>query len=803
MNTREALKKRTVKRIVFTAAGTLIISALFMLVFYTLFLIFPYIIIKTGVIAPSPLITIWLLSLALPFSIFLYRFPFFGKKFYNSIIKGTFSAADIKTAVELDRRQGYPAESLRKEETLSAYLAKNFSEKVSSSLEVKEKNIFSHIFTSKLRVAAALIILIIAAGLSIMKTDFLSDIITALRTGLPTELISTGPVIEFEKIEARIIPPAYLESRDIRVVDLKRRGKIKTLEGSKVIISGILKGVTKGELFFSTDKGLEHLPVSIKEINEFETSFLAPTKGAFALEFDRSLNDKKSTEKSRVYRVETYPDMPPEIKIFAPEKEHKIVYGSSFGITFAASDDYGLLEINLLHREADSESGYHRELITRFPREAKKQYNTTYIWNPILKDGEKFQELVYHPGTEKVEYYIEVRDINIFSNKGVSKSETMYVTFTNLFSELKSATDLIKELIRDGKELSEDIKDDRKIQAYREKLQGAIEKFSDELRDILPRSSLINESRKMHNALPGKDKKVVKEKLDSYVTFLERYLNLLNFLMKNENLEMAERTLNKTSSEFESGNYESAFKSLASIAEMLGKDIMKELDEIQKLIDKGDIAEAQERMEKLIKEIQDKLHCELNKYKTIAMGMAKEALKKLEEIIASAKERIKEENKNISTTGQGRIQEGISAQQEINKKLAGLTGMAEKLASENPLVLGNIHSYARTAETFGKQSLTNLERKKTTDALRSEQNVVRYLEALINESEQQKQQLQQMAKGNFNMLMPQDRMSWFVFIPKEAVYTVPVQYKDRIIDMSKERSKSTEAKESFWRDVLE
>ncbi len=803
MKTIEVIKIRIRKRVIFAAVSSLIFSLMILLVFYTMFLIMPELLITIGLIAPAPLYIIWFLSFAVPAGVIIYRNPVFGDKFFSSLLSEKFSPRDIRTAIELDRRKGYPADSIHRDGSLSSFLSDEFSKKVSASLKADEKKIIRSVFPDNKMIAVVLSLIIIASVLSAFRINFLSDIIAALRTGLPAELISIYPVINFEKIEANVQPPAYLESEKMKSINLNLDNYIIGLEGSKVTISGRLGGIIKGELFFSTEKGLEYFPISVKEGRDFEVSFLAPTKGAFALEFSRTVNKVNITEKSRVYLVETYPDLLPEIKIFAPEKNFKIIYGNSFNISFAATDDYGLLEINLRHREAGSDAEFNTDLITRFPRESKKQYTSSYIWNPILKEGESYQELLYPPGTERVEYYIEVRDINIFSNKGVAKSEMMYVSFTNLISQFKTASDLIKDLIKNGKDLLTDINNKDKIQDYRDQLDTAVKKFNDDLRDVLPRSSLVNESQKINNTLSQKTGEATKEPLNNYISFLEKYLTLLDLLMKIEGFEQTNSAINKASQEFKNGQFDDSFKRLASIAESLGADIMKELDEIQELVDKGDMTQAKERMDKLIQKIKEKLSARFEKQKAMAMKMAQEAIEKLDEIIANAKERIKEQNANIVTTKNRQVKTGIKAQGEINDKLNSLAGSAEKLSSEHPLIISSIASYANSANNFGKNSLSDLQKNKIPDALRNEESVVRYLEALIKDSEQQQKQIQQMSKNNFQSLMPQDRMNWFVFIPKEAVYTVPVKYKDRIIDISKKRSRNTREKESFWKEVLE
>ena len=143
------------------------------------------------------------------------------------------------------------------------------------------------------------------------------------------------------------------------------------------------------------------------------------------------------------------------------------------------------------------------------------------------------------------------------------------------------------------------------------------------------------------------------------------------------------------------------------------------------------------------------------------------------------------------------------AQGKINEKLDEIFNQARQLSSEHPLVFNSIAGYSGTANSLGKHSLEEIKAKRFPQAEKSEEKVVQYLEALVKDSERQKKQIKQMAKNNFNSLRPSGRRNMFVFIPKEAIYTVPIKYKDRIIDMSKKRGKSSKEKEAFWRDVLE
>ena len=802
MKISEVINKRWNERVYFIMISTAVIFYALFLIFYNIFLLLPALCIKLGFIAPVPLFIIMLLFLIVPLVILVYKFPVFGEMFLSSVVKSPYKSIDVKTAIELDHNRGYPNKLLNQNDSLTRFLSDKFSNKISEAVE-NEKPVREFLFPDKIRIFVLAGFTVLAVLLSIFRITFLGDIITALGTGLPAELISIGKVLEFDEIKAHVLPPAYLDSNKVKVTDLKVKNKIRVLEGSKVSIKGELTGITRGLLFFSSEKGLEYFSISIKKNKFFEVSFLAPHMGAFALEFDQKISDKIETRKSRVYKIEAIPDNPPTIEILAPEKNYSVVYGNSFGITFTAKDDYGVLEVNLYHRKMGSKDGYNKELIVRFPRTPKKEYTTTHQWNPILKEGNKAFELVYDPTVKGVEYFIEVIDNNIFSKKGIAKSELRYVTFKNMFTDFKRAIDLIRELIRDGKDLLNDISNKRKVTNYHKKIEDSIPVFSKELKDVLPRSSLINETYKIKSILNNRTSNIMEPSLKSYVSFLEKYLLLLDLLKQSEMMEMTSNELAKSISEFNKGNHDDSFKRLAALAEMLGQDIQKDLDEIMDLLGKGKKQEAAEKMAQLLEKIKNKMNEKMKKAKEMLAKMAMEASKKMQEIQKLARASKVKQEKNITTTKNRKLAKSKENQGEINNKLKDLTEKTKKLTSEIPFISGIINSYANSAKIHGFNARSQLDKKMMDNSVFSQKNVVKNLDNLLKQSEEEMKRIQQIMKGNLDSITPQFRQSMFVFIPKEARYTVPIDYKQRIIEYSKNRGKSNKEIESFWRDVLE
>ena len=78
-----------------------------------------------------------------------------------------------------------------------------------------------------------------------------------------------------------------------------------------------------------------------------------------------------------------------------------------------------------------------------------------------------------------------------------------------------------------------------------------------------------------------------------------------------------------------------------------------------------------------------------------------------------------------------------------------------------------------------------------------------YLEEYIKSLKQQNKQFQNLINGNLDQLLNSNFTKSFVFIPKEAIYTIPIDYKKKIIDSSKNKTGKIEIKEKYWKDLIQ
>jgi hypothetical protein len=812
MNITHIISKLIKKRILFILTGTISLCLILLLLFYSLFLLLPSLFIKAGLIAPLPLILILFLFIIFSLAIFTYKKPFSGTKFFNEIIIPPYSANDLKSAMELENGKSFPAsEKTSKdkkdaeldpgENNISDFLSRKFIERILEHMR-RTDNPFPDLIPDIKRVIACAIIVICSLLFSFIKSNLVFDVYSALRSGLPVELVSLDDPVIFEKIEAIITPPAYFDTGAATTTDLKVHNNIKVMQGSSVTIKGELKNIESGRLILSDGKGIEYFSAAIGGHNFFEVAFLAPMKGAFALEFEFAGSIAgKATGKSMVYSIEALPDQPPSIKIFSPPADHNVLFGNPVEINFSASDDYGILEILLYHRNPEQNAEYFKELVARFPKDPKTNYSGLYVWNPVIREGDKIDELVYDPDTKTIEYFLEVRDINTFSSGGKARSELRYLHFKDALSELKEGISLIQELIDDGKKLLKSPENRRMLSDYKNKLLKAVNVFSKDLLETMPESTLVQKTNEMLSALYIDNTQKMTESLKSYIAYLERYLVFINLLLESQSMDSIDKEFSKTDDT--GGDMQSSLKRLSRHADILENEFRKDFEEIDQLLKKSDQASAQAKLDELLQKIKNRMSEELQKSMEMSQKISAEVKEKLDKMSKLASELLKKQEVTKAITDRGNIKGALPGQGIINEGLNELSAMTEKLSSEYPFIMYALNSYAGAAKVYGERAAETL---KNSDSVKSSQNqsrVIQYLKNFMDSISQQKQLMEEIAKGNFESLMQRGFANRFVLIPKEAVYTIPIDYKNKIIEMSKDRSKLTKEKEDFWRDILE
>ncbi|MBF0099423.1 MAG: hypothetical protein HQK77_00800 [Desulfobacterales bacterium] len=793
----DVIQKYRKQTIAFIFKHTVYFGIFSLCIGYSIFLLIPDWLIQFNIISYSSITLIIVISFLFPLCSLVYHYPVLGNSFLKKTLTSPFSIGDIRSAIEIELGKAYPVSF--QQQSISFELSSAFSDKVARSicLELNKKRSF---FTKKLLLWVFIGIVTLCGILSYFRSHFLMDMWTALTMGIPLQFISIGPPLEFEKFEAHILPPAYLNQDQITRIDLKQTLKIEVLQGSKLVLKGTLSDCQSGQLMIFTPKGLEYFPVTLPEKNQFEVSFIVSIESVFALSFKRAILGKHN-EKSRIYKISVLTDQPPSIQIHAPEKYHTITYGQPFEIIMSASDDYGILEITLYHRAAGTTTEYHRQLIARFPREAPKDYNTSYWWNPIFIEGETYNQLAYDIGTENIEYYIEVRDINLFSPQSTTKSDLHYIRFENVLAGYIQLRQIILDLIKEGKAI--DLKRQPGVTNYQNQLAKALTLFTTTFKDVLPSSRLIEETQKMLHLLSLGMNLNIQDMLNEYIHFLERYLLLLEMVKQVEGMDFASKEMAKISSELNKGDIRQAFKKMLSLTEWFEQEFTNELKEIQDLLEKGDMELAKKKLEELLDKMRESLSERFKAAQSMFRQLMEKLLKQLQGLTEKAMACHKQQSANLPVTESEEWDTAKTSQKSINNNIYDLKTETDELKEQYPVVFDMTSENARSAHLFGMEALANLQQKLLSQSLKSENNVLTYLEKFMNQLSQQTQKIKQYSKGNFQDLMSSMSQTSFVYIPKDALYPVPVEYKDKIIELSKKRNKIDQNTLLFWRDVLQ
>ena len=78
-----------------------------------------------------------------------------------------------------------------------------------------------------------------------------------------------------------------------------------------------------------------------------------------------------------MFPIESAKDSPPTIEVISPGEREKIVFGNQVKMIINATDDYGLLEVSIFHKEGGGPAdSYHKEVVARFPKGNKRFYSS-------------------------------------------------------------------------------------------------------------------------------------------------------------------------------------------------------------------------------------------------------------------------------------------------------------------------------------------------------------------------------------------------------------------------------------------
>ncbi|MBN1113859.1 MAG: hypothetical protein JXA66_00820, partial [Oligoflexia bacterium] len=418
MKFRNNIRQRRIRLIFKLLLHSLVYCVFLSSVFFSIYILLPDFIAGLGLMNLKIISLFIVLALLAPLSFFLWKNPVTGFSFLESVISPPWSGREVVSALELEDGKYVP----RPESELGRNLAEEYITRIKGALLLRGRY-RKAVFPSAGTVAAFIAVIVFTGVLFIFQRALVGNLFLAMLSGLPSEFIVSGETVRFSRLDAVVVPPAYIDSDANSYVDLKTVREIQALQGARIKIHGTVDSIqnedtrvvrmVSGDLLLSQKDGVDYFTISGESGLDFEIEFLVPMKGAFIFDIGMETGEGGTIQrKSKVFYIKTVEDSPPHININFPEEKHELVYGYSMEIGFSAGDDFGLMEIWLNHRDTASKGDYYRELVARFPKVPPKNYTSTYRWNPIMREGRKINELVYAPGTKMVEYFLEARDVN-------------------------------------------------------------------------------------------------------------------------------------------------------------------------------------------------------------------------------------------------------------------------------------------------------------------------------------------------------------------------------------------------------
>lgn len=789
----DKIHKAFMRRFLVLLAKSTINSLLLFFYFLSLFLLFPKIFLVLNI---SSLATVIIFYLIIFFSLlpyYIHKNPLFGKKFFDQIVLKPYNAVDIASSKSLSSKFA----KLNLPNSYSNFFANNYLKSVSNNISYD-----SFYRLSKIHLYSSIFFVLII----FFRFTLLIDTTFALVNKIHPRLIVTRQAADLEFIEAILKPPSYIKDTYLEEkVNLLAKTKISLLKGGTINVKGkiISNKLLSSELLFSTQGNLSIIPVNFDESGNFESSFLAFDNSMFTIEFKSIVGNKKFYSKSKLYKINILEDKVPSIIIESPEENFKTSFGSEVPLNLIIEDDYGISEINIYHRTYGTMDVFNKTLIQRYRSGSNKLYKDTFRWNPVIRAGIKVNELIYAPSTKKIEYYIEAVDNNTFSNSGVTKSKTQYINFVDILSDLKSLEGIIENIITKSESFKTTLSDSQKVK------ESNFKNFLSENVDLLNKnknsfdtSAVVEKTKILVNKIDTNQD--LNKILDSYIEFLKNFLDLIKLFKQAEKSKLVDSEIDAVNNLLEQGKYDTGFERMKNLFKYLESEDKEKLKKIEEHIKNGELTEAKKLMEEFLKEFKENNKNQYQESKKNIMAMSEKALKQIEKLLTLTKKLLEDEilEKDLTFTA-SKITSLVKDQKKINIGLSTLNIETEILSSTFPMINPNLQTLSIKALESGNKSFSLLLDENRQEALLAETMVIMYLNEYLKILEKQEKMFKQMGKGNMDKILNSQSRNSFVFIPKEALYTIPIDFKKKVIESSKNKTGDFSTKQNYWRDLIE
>jgi hypothetical protein len=165
----------------------------------------------------------------------------------------------------------------------------------------------------------------------------------------------------------------------------------------------------------------------------------------------------------------------------------------------------------------------------------------------------------------------------------------------------------------------------------------------------------------------------------------------------------------------------------------------------------------------------------------------------MKEIVKKVKAIINIQEINIEVVNGLKPSVALEHQKEISIDIEEVSNDVENLSAKYPMILSKLVHSARLAHTNSLKAQEIIEEtpKNKKEILVKQNLVIKHLRKFLNGAQEQNKLLDDLKNGNIDGFLPSSPLSMFVLIPKNALYTIPLDFKKQLIKRSKDKRNSS------------
>ncbi len=411
-----------------------------------------------------------------------------------------------------------------------------------------------------------------------------------IETDISSIFVTDRPIIE--NVTFSIFPPEYtgedVKSHPGNISD------IHVLAGSKIQINASSTKRIKDAWLALT--GLDNRETQINGKNMSITLHVGSSVTAALYCTDE--NDVENLHPTH-YRINVYPDSPPDILVTSPETEFELDESNGINITFQTSDDYGFsaswIEYQLMtpYYLGNQDSTIHRREVNEISTEVKSQQIIHY-WDISS----------LHPEPEdEIHFTIHVQDNNLITGPLATQSVKLigrYPSIEDLFTQMEEEEEEIEQYTDDV------ISDLENVQELVEELQLEMLK-SEEMtweqqqkaeESLQQMQEVFNQLEQIQEAVEKIEEQASKNNLvsDQLVEKFQKFNELLDDIMTPELMEAMEK--------MQEAMQNMDMEQMLDALENFDYDLEEFEDQLDRFIDMFEQAIAEQKIDEVVKRLE-------------------------------------------------------------------------------------------------------------------------------------------------------------------------------------------------------